>query len=617
MRSLMPNFSFRFKLLLAMMFVVAGATGITLYVTQTRMQIAYQRYFAERFTGQIAVFNSMQEARLAPVKAKCTELSQSIRIKAALDAAKEGDSSALYQTTFNELDVREAMQVIRQRRAGPAMDIGFIRYLDAQGKEISPPNGPLGGKMAMAKERLKKQLSQVMKVLHGGSNQQIGYLSMIEPDNNARGMERKRMSLGLEKKPELLEVIVTKILDGAELKGALVIGIPFSNSTEKDLRDFSHIKSGIWVDNMLYTSSLAAADRVEINTKMREMVETQKMKLEGTFDVLVGVEPHQVFYQRMNRDSNFPPTYQVSIYSMAEIIQDQQDLQTNIIKFGSLLLIGTLLISVFLSNGFSAPIRELVEATGQIQEGNFDVHVAVRSKDEIGKLAKSFNEMAAELALKEKYRAVLDMVADKDVAHQMVHGGMTLGGEKREITVLFCDIRGFTALTYGMDPSEVIKMLNEHMTALTQVVYEHNGVVDKFVGDLVMAVFGAPKSYGNDAYNATRCAVRMIEERMKLNETSTHKISVGIGIATGEAVAGCMGSADRLNYTVLGARVNLGARLCSSAGPMEVIVDSATKEKAGEPLEVEKFADLTLKGFSQSVRAYKVTGVRSQKEEDK
>jgi class 3 adenylate cyclase len=166
-----------------------------------------------------------------------------------------------------------------------------------------------------------------------------------------------------------------------------------------------------------------------------------------------------------------------------------------------------------------------------------------------------------------------------------------------------------------MDPAEVIKMLNEHMTALTKVVYEHNGVVDKFVGDLVMAIFGAPKSYGNDAYNATRCAVRMIEERMKLNETSEHKILVGIGIATGEAVAGCMGSADRLNYTVLGARVNLASRLCSQAGKMEVVIDGATREKVGSPLETEKLPDLMLKGFSQPVKAYKVTGVRSQKDD--
>jgi class 3 adenylate cyclase len=346
---------------------------------------------------------------------------------------------------------------------------------------------------------------------------------------------------------------------------------------------------------------------------MRAMVEQKSRETEGTFNVEIGGEPQQVFFQLMNKNSKFPPTYQVSIYSMAEIISAQRDLRWRIITFGSLVLLGGLLISLFLSHGFSAPIRDLVKATGEIQQGNFEVRVPVRSEDEVGKLAQSFNEMTAELALKEKYRAVLDMVADKDVAHQMVHGQMTLGGEIREISVIFCDIRGFTAHTQGMDPAEVIKMLNEHMTALTKVVYEHNGVVDKFVGDLIMAVFGAPKSYGNDAYNATRCAVRMIEERNKLNETSDHKILVGIGIATGEAVAGCMGSADRLNYTVLGERVNLASRLCSTAGRMEVVIDEATQAKLGELLEVEELAPLKLKGFSELVKAFKVTTVHSNK----
>lgn len=614
MISLMPNFSFRFKLLLAMMFVVVGATGTTLYVTQTRMQTAYQRYFAERFTGQIAVFNSMQEARLSAIKSKCLELGGSVRIKAALEAAKEsGDSQVLYRTTADELNLREAVGQAAKLRGG-IPEAGLLRYLDAQGKEVPPPLGAVSGKMLMNRERFKTQIAQVSKTLSGGEIQQTGYLAMNEAGFRGRGFGR--LGKGQEHRPELLEVIVTKIYQEDEFLGALVIGVPFANTTERDLSDYSHIKSGIWTENMLYTSSLAPADAVEINSKMREMMETQLVKLEGTFDVLVGNEPHQVFFQRMNRNSNFPPTYQVSIYSMAEIIQDQMDLQGRILTFGALLFTGALLISVFLSNGFAAPIRELVTATGEIQKGNFDVRVTVRSKDEVGQLAKSFNEMTAELALKEKYRAVLDMVADKDVAHQMVHGAMALGGEKREISVLFCDIRGFTAHTQGMDPAEVIKMLNEHMTVLTQVVYEHNGVVDKFVGDLVMAIFGAPKSYGNDAYNATRCAVRMIEERTKLNETSEHKLSMGIGIATGEAVAGCMGSADRLNYTVLGARVNLGARLCSQAGPMEVVIDGATKEKVGAPLEVVNLDDLMLKGFSQSVKAYKVTGVRSQKEDE-
>ena len=190
-------------------------------------------------------------------------------------------------------------------------------------------------------------------------------------------------------------------------------------------------------------------------------------------------------------------------------------------------------------------------------------------------------------------------------------GKIELGGEEREIAVLFCDIRGFTALTQNMEPREVIAMLNEHFTPLTRVVYEHHGVVDKFVGDLIMAIFGAPTSHGNDALLAAQCALRMIEERQKLNETSKYKIAMGIGVASGKATAGRMGSTDRLSYTVLGARVNLGARLCSQAGRNEVVIDEGTYNACREVAEVEPLPELRLKGFSEPVHAFKLTALRA------
>jgi class 3 adenylate cyclase len=124
-----------------------------------------------------------------------------------------------------------------------------------------------------------------------------------------------------------------------------------------------------------------------------------------------------------------------------------------------------------------------------------------------------------------------------------------------------------------------------------------------------MAIFGAPKSYGNDALDASRCALRMIEERAKLNQTSRHKIEVGIGVATGSAVAGCMGSADHMSYTVLGERVNLGARLCSQAGRGEVVIDQTTCERLGDLATVTPMPDLKLKGFSNPMKACKLTAL--------
>jgi class 3 adenylate cyclase len=414
----------------------------------------------------------------------------------------------------------------------------------------------------------------------------------------------------------LREVIVTPIQELADdpdspTIGALITGFPLFNLGEQQLSAMSEIRTGILLEGRLHSRTIPE-DLVE------ELARRVTGELAGAataradFIVHRGEEPFRVFFSEMNPDSPFPKAYHVGLYSLASAELEKVELRWQILTASGLVLLGALALSLVLSHGLSVPIRELVDGTNAIQQGNFHVKVPVRSRDELGRLAASFNDMAAGLEQKEKYRSVLNMVADKGVAQEMINGTVALGGEQREISVLFCDIRGFTALTQNMPPTEVIAMLNEHMTALTRVVYEHNGVVDKFVGDLIMAIFGAPKSYGNDAFNAARCALRMIEERAKLNETSAHRIQMGIGVATGFAVAGCMGSADRLNYTVLGERVNLASRLCGVAAKGEVVIDQTTWEKLDGLGEVSPLPDLKLKGFSDTVHAWKLTAVRSQ-----
>ena len=216
--------------------------------------------------------------------------------------------------------------------------------------------------------------------------------------------------------------------------------------------------------------------------------------------------------------------------------------------------------------------------------------------------------MVEELKLKALYRDLLGKVSDETVAQALISGGLDLelGGEIKEVSVLFCDIRGFTERTEKMHPGDVIEMLNQHMTSMTELVRKHHGVVDKFVGDEIMAVFGGLKSYGNDAANAASCALEMIETRGQQNETAEFPLSVGIGLATGEVVAGCMGSVDRLNYTVLGARVNLAARLCSAAGPMEIVIDKETRGRLESGAKTGAISGLELKGFSTSVEAFRL-----------
>jgi class 3 adenylate cyclase len=385
----------------------------------------------------------------------------------------------------------------------------------------------------------------------------------------------------------------------------------YIDAAENTMSEISQktIQSGILLEDKFYSKTVPDAVRGELLKSVSEEIKSGGQSNE-TFTVALGGAPRRVFIRLLNPNSPFPPAYQVSVYSLAGAIRTQEELRWQILAFSLVALAGALVLSLVISHGLSVPLRQLAAATTAVRSGDLQVRVPVRSRDDLGQLAESFNEMAEGLGQKERYRTVLNMVADEEVAKALVEGQLALGGELREISVLFCDIRGFTPYTENMPPKDVIDMLNEHMTALTRVVKEHNGVLDKFVGDLLMAIFGAPISHETDTLNAARCALALVREREALNATSRHQLKVGIGIATGRAVAGCMGSFDRLNYTVLGERVNLASRLCSQAGPGQIVIDQSTREKLGDAVTATPLPALNLKGFSENVAAYELKEIR-------
>lgn len=278
---------------------------------------------------------------------------------------------------------------------------------------------------------------------------------------------------------------------------------------------------------------------------------------------------------------------------------------------GALLL--ALLVSTLLSRGLSRPIRALVAATARVADGDFETEVSVRSRDEVGRLAEAFNEMTRGLLLKERYRSVLNKVVSRDIAEELMEGGVELGGENRRVTVLFADVRGFAALTDGMEPQEVIEFLNQCMQRLSDAVEAEGGVVDKYVGDELMAVFGVPVSAGEDALRALRAAVRMRQAIEEWNRERAGRgqapVGLGIGVNSGVAVAGNMGSRDRLNYTVLGDMVNMGSRLCSGAAAGEILVTEASLQEAGGSVRFESRGGYSFKGFSAEVEVFEVLDI--------
>jgi class 3 adenylate cyclase len=407
--------------------------------------------------------------------------------------------------------------------------------------------------------------------------------------------------------PALHEVVITRIVDQVAQRGlgALALGFAVDVATAADeppAPALASILGGVWFEDGLHSREIPAAVAPALAGAMAG-------EARGDAVVQVHGEPHRVFSHRLHAESQFPPAYQVALYSTAAARAEQRSLQRTVLGFGVLALLLGLVLSLVISRGLAVPVRQLVAATEEIGRGNFAMRVAVRARDEMGRLAASFNAMAEGLALKERYRSVLDVVADRRIADELVRGRLELGGEPRQVTIVFCDIRGFTARTEGMPPGDVVQLLNEHMTALAGVVHAHGGVVDKYMGDALMALFGAPRTTSADAANAVRAAWGMVQAREGLNRHSARPIQVGIGVASGLVVAGCMGSADRLSYTVVGERVTLAARLCAQAGPGEIVIDEATWRALDGAADADLLPPQSLKGFSTPVTAYRVRGL--------
>ena len=573
----MVAFSFRQKLVASMMLVVTSVSLAILFIAERKLQTAQELNLEQRFETEADLFGVSQQARLAAYSETAGAIAKKVRFISFLeelrDEADPETAQLLYETLENEL--AEAGPAALGRR--PA----FIGVYHASGKYIPSGANPLETHLARFGAMVSDKPAEVAYVKLPGQD-------------------------GSEMLHEVLANRFIDIHDNEQL-GTLLIGFPVPQEKSDSMSN-----TGIWLDGDIY---LLNAANPEVERTITDELTRGKTHA-GRFDVLMNGVTHWVFYRALNLDSKFPRAYQVSLHSLAPWLEHKRELRWKIAALGFAGLIASLVISLFLARGLTRPMEQLVRATREVEAGNYEIKVPVGTLDEVGQLTSSFNQMTAGLALKEKYRSVLDMVADKTIATDLIEGKIELGGEERYVSVLFCDIRGFTPLTEKMSPHEVIEMLNDHFTPLTRIVHQHHGAVDKFVGDLIMAIFGAPSSSGNEVEHALRCAMKMIEERQRLNRHSRQKISIGIGIASGKVVAGRMGSEDRLNYTVLGRRVNLASRLCGQAGPMEVVIDDESWNVLHEMLVGVPMPEMRLKGFASAVQAYKISALRTQDEKE-
>ncbi|MEA2346545.1 MAG: adenylate cyclase [Thermoleophilaceae bacterium] len=263
----------------------------------------------------------------------------------------------------------------------------------------------------------------------------------------------------------------------------------------------------------------------------------------------------------------------------------------------------SLLLVMRVTSAMVRPIGDLQRGLDLVEEGRLDVVVPVTSGDEIGELAAAFNRMVAALADRERIREVFGTFVDRDVADHILGSPGALAGEEVDVTVMFLDVRGFTGFAETAAPTEVVERLNRLFELVVPFIAADQGQVDKFIGDGLMAVFGAPRALSDHADRAlaAACAIAAAVEAEFGDE-----LRIGIGLNSGPVVAGSIGAAERLNYSVIGDAVNVAARVEAATRETGdvVLLTEQTCALLADRSALERRGEVSLKGRAEPVVVY-------------
>jgi adenylate cyclase len=268
-----------------------------------------------------------------------------------------------------------------------------------------------------------------------------------------------------------------------------------------------------------------------------------------------------------------------------------------------------------LAAALARPIVRLTQGTRAIADGDFSVALPVTSSDELGALTAAFNDMAHSLGEKEMIKRAFSRYVAREVVEEILKDPrqIALTGARREVTVLFCDIRGFTATAESLPPEEVVELLNAFYDLMIETTFKHDGTLDKFLGDGVMAVFGAPLYRADHALMAARTALAM---QAGIRELSARRVlagksplNVGIGLNAGEVIAGTVGTDVRMEYTVVGDCVNLAARLQSRARSGQVLVTAETYARLNGGVHGRPLGPVCVKGKDEAIEVWELRGL--------
>jgi len=418
-----------------------------------------------------------------------------------------------------------------------------------------------------------------------------------------RGVETDSTDIWIENGQLFVVATTPVVVPGRNfIAGSITLGQKLLDYDAEELGKATGAAISFIVDNNVVASSLSGPlqhDIVRFYVNHKDSIEsvgTRGSVFSGTS--ALGGEEYFTTFGPIVPDQ--PGVYAISL-PLEPQLKALRKVQLTIFLVGTGGILIALIIAFFISKNITSPISSLVDATEKVKEGQYDFKLTVKSNDELGVLADSFNSMVEGLRERLLMRKFVS-ASTIEMIHRTQDQNPILGGERKIVTVLFSDIRGFTAYSERVPPEKVIELLNVYLSLQSRIIIEHGGVVDKFVGDEIVSIFE-----GEDMVERAVQSAIDIQKAIQLTEKrGVENIKVGIGINTGMVVMGNVGSEDRMDHTVLGSNVNLGSRLCSMAKPGQIILSESSSRLLKLDVKTRSLEAIPVKGISLPVQTYDV-----------
>jgi len=298
--------------------------------------------------------------------------------------------------------------------------------------------------------------------------------------------------------------------------------------------------------------------------------------------------------------------YAYASFSKKAILEPIQNARKIALGSALMIILWSTVVIYVVAKKMAGQIKLLSDGARQVGAGNLDVEIHVASQDELGQLAAEFNKMIQLLREKLQMQKFVSKFTVDMIKDTVQKNGDRTKAMKRNVTVLFSDVRHFSSIAEELAPEEIVKLINIYFDIQTRVIEKHGGIVDKFMGDQIMAIFEGRDMADNALLSAVEIQrqIRILNQRR--NENGEQSLEIGIGINNGSAVIGHMGSSDRMDYTVIGDVVNVAARLCSVAKAGQIITSFDVAKKVNGSYPTSRLRSISVKGRSKAIEVCEV-----------